>query len=306
MYYHQLVKKRIIVFGANGMLGQYLVGYFSRSRYYEVMASSVEESSVINYPQYIQCDITNRDEVKEAIYNFYPDFIINAAAFTNVDKSETLREEAWKVNVKAVEYMAETARVQDIHLVHISSDYVFDGTSGPYLETDIVNPVGYYGRTKLASENALKISGASHTIIRTNVLYGVSQSRPDFVKWLVTELANNRPVRIVTDQINNPAFIPDLCDAIVKIVDDSKEGLFNVGGCEFLSRYDFSLMIADFFKLDKSLINPITTDELHQPAKRPLKSGLIIDKAKKELNYRPRTIIETLKIMNNMGYFQVK
>jgi dTDP-4-dehydrorhamnose reductase len=306
MYYHQLVKKRIIVFGANGMLGQYLVNYFSKSRYYEVMASSIEESSVINYPQYIQCDITNREEVKDAIYNFYPDFIINAAAFTNVDKSETLREEAWKVNVKAVEYMAETARVQDIHLVHISSDYVFDGTSGPYLETDKVNPVGYYGRTKLAAENALKISGSSHTIIRTNVLYGVSQSRPDFVKWLVTELANNRPVKIVTDQINNPTFIPDLCDAIVKIVDDSKEGLFNVGGSEFLSRYDFSLMIADFFKLDKSLINPITTEELHQPAKRPLKSGLKIDKARLELNYRPRTIIETLKIMNNMGFLKLK
>ncbi|MDP4116734.1 MAG: dTDP-4-dehydrorhamnose reductase [Bacteroidota bacterium] len=299
MYYHQLVKKRIIIFGANGMLGQYLVNYFSRSRYYEVMASSVEETSVINYPQYIQCDITNRESVKDAIYNFYPDFIINAAAFTNVDKSETMREEAWKVNVKAVEYMAETARVQDIHLIHISSDYVFDGLAGPYKETDKPNPLGYYGRTKLASENALKISGSNFTIIRTNVLYGISQSRPDFVKWLVTELMNNKQVKIVTDQINNPTFIPDLCDAIVKIVETSKDGLFNVGGCEFISRYDFSVMIADFFTLDKSLILPIITEELKQPAKRPLKSGLVIEKARKELNYRPRTLLDTLKIIKN-------
>ena len=119
--------------------------------------------------EYLCCDLSKRESVKKIIYDFYPDFVINTAAYTNVDKSETERETAWKINVKGVEYIAEACRVVDAHLIHISTDYIFDGTKGPYNETAVPNPLGYYGRTKLASENALKISGSIYTILRTNV-----------------------------------------------------------------------------------------------------------------------------------------
>ena len=166
------------------------------------------------------------------------------------------------------------------------------------MKTQSPNPVGYYGRTKLASENALRISGTFFTILRTNVLYGIApNSRPDFVRWVINSLEKNDNIRIVKDQINNPTFIDDLVQGINKIIEFRKTGIYNIGGQEFLSRYDFTLRIAEFFNLDKNLICPITTEELKQPAKRPLKSGLLILKAETELGYKPHTIIESLAAM---------
>jgi len=300
MFSHDIIKKRILVIGANGMLGQRVINFYSRQENIELLGGSVEPEPVYTNNDYVCCDLSKRDNVKKVIYDFYPDFVVNTAAYTNVDKSEVERETAWKINVKGVEYIAEACRVVDAHLIHISSDYIFDGTKGPYNETAVPNPLGYYGRTKLASENALKISGTIYTILRTNVLYGIAESRPDFVRWLVNTVRKGEKVRIVTDQINNPTYIDDLVQAISKVLEFKKQGIYNIGGKEFLSRYDFSLKIADYFNLDKTLIIPIVTSELNQPAARPLKSGLIILKAETEFGYKPLTIIESLTIMKKV------
>jgi dTDP-4-dehydrorhamnose reductase len=297
MFSHDIIKKRVLVIGANGMLGQRVINFYSMQDNVELLGSSVEPDPVYKNTDYVCGDMSKRDSIKKVIYDFYPDIVINTAAYTNVDKCEVEREIAWKVNVKGVEYIAEACRVIDAHLIHISSDYVFDGTKGPYNETAVPNPLGYYGRTKLASENALKISGSIHTILRTNVLYGIADSRPDFVRWLVNTVRKGDNVRIVTDQINNPTYIDDLVQAISKAVEFNKQGIYNIGGKEFLSRYDFSLKIADYFSIDKNLITPIKTIDLNQPAQRPLKSGLIILKAETELGYKPLSIMESLTIM---------
>ncbi len=298
MLSQDLIKKRILIVGANGMLGQRAMQFYNQLDNVQVLGCSVENEPLFSEGDYLCCDLTKRDHVKNVIYDFYPDYIINAAAYTNVDKSEEERELAWKVNVKGVEYLAETCRVLDAHLVHISSDYIFDGKKGPYAENAKPNPLGYYGRTKLASENALRISGAIHTIIRTNVLYGIAEnSRPDFVRWVVNSLRAGKVINIVTDQFNNPTFIDDLVQAINKIIAFNRQGIYNVGGREFLSRYEFTEIIAEFFGLDKSLVKPIKTIELHQPAQRPLKSGLLTLKAETELGYKPHTIIESLAKM---------
>jgi dTDP-4-dehydrorhamnose reductase len=293
-----LVKNRILITGANGMLGQRAVQFYSSRENIELLATSVEEKSVFNSVEYIQVDIKDRDNIKKIICHYCPDFIVHTAAFTNVDLSEKRREDAWKINVKGVEYIAEAARTIDAHIIHISTDYIFDGKNGPYDENAIPDPVGYYGRTKLASENTLRISGTFFTILRTNVLYGIAQnSRPDFVRWVINSLSKNENIRIVKDQINNPTFIDDLVQGINKIIEFRKTGVYNIGGKEFLSRFDFTLRIAEYFNLDKKLILPITTDELKQPARRPLKSGLLILKAETELGYKPHTITESLAAM---------
>lgn len=297
MQLNEIIKNRILIFGSNGMLGQRLTNYLV-SQDVELLTSSFEENSFIKNVNYTQCDVTDRNKTKKLIFNFCPDFIINLAAFTNVDNSETQRESAWKVNVKAVEYMAESARALDSHIIHISTDYIFDGENGPYIENATPNPIGYYGRTKLASENVLKLYAVKHTVIRTNVLYGPTHfGRPDFVKWVIDSLTNKNQIRIVTDQINNPTFIDDLVTAILKIIELKKEGTYNIGGEEFLSRFDFTLRIADFFNLDKNLVIPILTKELNQPARRPLKSGLITIKAQSEIGYRPHSILQTFEII---------
>ena len=298
MQTNSLVKNRILITGSNGMLGQRAVEFYLSKENVDLLATSVEEKSMIESVDYVSSDIKNRDEIKKVIYDYCPDFIVHTAAFTNVDQSEKLREEAWKINVKGVEYIAEAARAIDAHIIHISTDYVFDGKDGPYSENAKPNPVGYYGRTKLASENALRISGTFFTILRTNVLYGIAHnSRPDFVRWVVASLNKKEKIRIVKDQINNPTFIDDLVQGINKIIEFKKTGIYNIGGKEFLTRYEFTLRIADFFNLDKKLITPITTEELNQPARRPLKSGLITLKAETELGYKPHTISDSLAAM---------
>jgi dTDP-4-dehydrorhamnose reductase len=295
-----MIKKRILLIGSNGMLGQRLSEFFSKQSKVELLCASMEDDSYMPGLQYQKLNITEKNEVKSIINNFYPDVIINAAAYTNVDKSESERELAWSVNVSAVEYMAQAAKAFDSHVIHISSDYVFDGTDGPYIENDKPNPIGYYGRTKLASENALKTSGINYSIIRTNVLYGIAKfGRPDFVKWVVDSLKNTKQINIVNDQINNPTYSDDLVFAINRMTEFKKYGVFNIGGPEFLSRHDFTLRIADFFSLDKKLINEIVTSDLKQPAARPLKSGLITLKAETELGYKPHKLEETFQLMKN-------
>ncbi len=293
-----LIKKRIMIVGSNGMLGQRLVEFYLAKENVELLGVSAEDSSVIKSIDYKKIDITDKANIKKTLYDFYPDFIINTAAYTNVDGCESEKETAWKVNALGPEYLAFFSMAVGAHLIHISTDYVFDGTAGPYSEKDKPNPISYYGRSKLAGENAVRSSRNDFTIIRTNVLYGPAKyGRPDFVKWAVNSLRDKKEIRIVTDQINNPTYIDDLVNAIGRIIEFKKRGIYNIGGPEFLSRYDFTLRIADYFDLDKNLIKKIITEELNQPAPRPLKSGLITLKAETEFSYKPRSIEETFFLM---------
>lgn len=293
-----IVKTRILIIGSNGMLGQRLTEYFSVSKQFELLTASAEEESFIKRVEYKSLDITHKNEVKDLILDFFPDFIINVAAYTNVDKSESEKETAWKVNVNGVENIALYSWTIDAHLIHLSTDYIFDGKSGPYTEEDKPFPINYYGRTKLAAENSIRKSGVRFTIIRSNVLYGpVKFGRPDYVRWVIDSLKSGKEIRIVTDQYNNPTYIDDICSAINKVIEFKKEGIFNIGGFEVLSRYQFTLRIADYFLLDKSLIKPILTQDLNQPAPRPLKSGLINLKAETQLGYKPNSIEGTFSLI---------
>jgi len=293
----KLIKTRVLIVGATGMLGQRIAQFYKNQSEIELLCVSAEDSYFESDVEYKQMDITDKNSVKKIILDFFPDVVINAAAYTNVDKAETEKELAWKINVTGVEHLALYSWTIDAHLIHVSTDYVFDGKEGPYSEIDVPSPVGYYGRTKMASENSIKISGVRAAIIRTNVLYGPAKyGRADFVKWVIDSLKNKKKINIVTDQYNNPSYIDDIVSAIDSIIELKKEGVYNIAGDEVLNRYEFTLRIADYFGLEKKLINPIETIELNQPAPRPLKSGLITLKAQIELGYKPRKIEETFKL----------
>lgn len=295
-----LVKERVLIVGSNGMLGQRLVEFYKSKDKVELLTSSAEENSFIDGVEYQSVDIIKKEKVKKLVLDFCPDYIINASGFTNVDACETNREMSWKVNVKGVEYLAQYSRVIDSRMIHISTDYVFDGKNGPYTEKNPTNPVSYYGRTKLAGENELRISGSKFTILRINVLYGPAKfGKPDFVKWVINSLRDKKQIKIVNDQFNNPTFADDVVQAVSKSIEFNKDGIYNIGGPEFLSRLEFTGRIADYFDLDKSLITPVKTEEFNFAAKRPLKSGLIILKAQTELGYKPHTIEEAFSIMKN-------
>jgi len=231
-------------------------------------------------------DILDRTALKEPLLAILPNVVINTAAMTNVDACETDRGQAWAVNVTLVEHLARVCRVIDARLIHYSTDYVFDGTKGPYAESDVPRPINYYGKSKLAGENVCLGSGVPAAIIRTNVVYGPEPDSTDFVKWLLKSLDNDGTVQIVNDQYSNPTLVDDLALATLRIIAKDRTGIYHVGGADYLSRYEFALRIADTFKIANPKIEPITTDSLQQAAKRPLRGGLITLKAESDLGLK--------------------
>lgn len=281
--------KRVLITGSNGLLGQKLVELLSNSPNYLLLLTSRQSASVFTSDQlqYRQLDTTRRSDVDAAVGEFEPEVIVNAAAMTNVDACETEREKAWRSNVTGVENLLHAAKLSGARLVHISTDYVFDGKNGPYSETDRPNPICYYGRTKLASENLVTTSGLPATVIRTMVLYGIARNvKANFALWLLANLKAEKPVRVVDDQIGNPTIAEDLAYGILKVIELERLGLYHVAGPDLVSRYEFALALAKIFGFNKKLITPVKTATMKQPAARPLKSGLITLKAQTDLDIR--------------------
>ncbi len=294
--------RRVLIVGSNGLLGQKVTELFVRGTNYQIMLSSIEAAPVfpVAEAQYAAVDLTVKKQVKQLVSSFEPDVMINCAAMTNVDACEKERELAWKVNVGSVENLIEAARRADTRIVHISSDYIFDGKSGPYAEDARPEPLSYYGKTKLASENALRTAGLPYFIARTMVLYGFAPgAKVNFALWLLQSLENGTQVRIVDDQFGNPTLDDDLAFGIMRAVELGKTGIYNIAGREICSRYDFAIRLAKTFGLDPALIAPIKTAELHQPAPRPLKSGLITLKAETDLGIKPSNVEEGLIVLKS-------
>jgi dTDP-4-dehydrorhamnose reductase len=304
-----MAAKRILITGSNGLLGQKLVELLSNSSNYSLLLVSRQESSVFDSPSlpYRQLDLSRRQDVQGVVDEFEPEVIINTAAMTNVDQCELEREHAWRTNVTGVEHLVQAARLAGSRIVHISTDYVFDGRSGPYGELDRPNPLSYYGRTKLASENVLRLSGVPSTVIRTMILYGVGYGvKLNFALWLLKNLSESKPVKVVDDQIGNPTLVDDLAFAVLKAVELGRTGLYHVAGNDLMSRYDFAMAIARIFNLNKKLISPIKTSALKQPAQRPLRSGFITLKAQTDLDARMSGIDQGVLIMKNQIHTDMK
>jgi dTDP-4-dehydrorhamnose reductase len=294
--------KRVLITGSNGLLGQKIVELLSNSPNYTMMHVGKQESSVFPEEsfQYRRVDVAHKQEIQHVIDEFEPDTIINTAAITNVDLCETDRQAAWKANVVGVENLCHAAKLVGAKLIQISTDYVFDGKNGPYNELDRPNPLSYYGRTKLASENIILSSGISSAILRTMVLYGIGVNvKLNFALWLLKELSHDRPVRVVDDQIGNPTLADDLAFAILKIIELDRKGVYHVAGPDLVSRYDFALTLARVFNFNKKFISPIQTSSLKQPAPRPLKSGFVTLKAQTDLNIKPVGMEQGLTMLKN-------
>jgi dTDP-4-dehydrorhamnose reductase len=248
----------------------------------------------------MQMDITSKKDVKRVIHEAEPNVIVNCAAMTNVDACENERERAWKINVEGVEHLIEASRRTNAKIYHVSTDYVFDGKSGPYDEQARPEPLSYYGKTKLASENALHISGVQYFIARSMVLYGTGINvKPNFALWLIQNLEQHHPVKIVDDQFGNPTLVDDLGQGILCAIELERLGTYHFAGRDIVSRYQFAVRLAHIFDFDPNLIVPIKTAQLRQPAARPMKSGLITLKAEVELGYRPSTVDQGLLVLRS-------
>jgi dTDP-4-dehydrorhamnose reductase len=292
--------RRILICGSNGLLGQRLSLLLGNQTDYEVLNTSHHRSFVLDHLlfDFTQLNITCKSDTKSLVSSFQPDVILNAAAATNVDWCETHREETWQVNVVGVENLIDAAKKVGAHLVHVSTDYVFDGKNGPYSEDDRPNPLSYYGKSKLAGENALRASGIPHTILRTIVVYGYGiRIKPNFALWVISNLVEQKPIQCVDDQFGNPTYVGDLAAAIITAFETRKTGLYHICGGERVSRYDFAVQIARTFGFNESLIARIPSEGLRQVAPRPMVTGFITLKAETELNFKPSSLAQGLSML---------
>ncbi|MDH4222363.1 MAG: SDR family oxidoreductase [candidate division Zixibacteria bacterium] len=276
---------RVLITGSNGLLGQKLVKAFSSN--HQTTGIDLQTESLITSSNftYLNIGILEQEKLEELFPSFSPEVVINAGAYTDVDKCEQNEKEAWSVNVNGVKILVKLCRETEAKLIHLSTDYIFNGKKGPYSEEAIPHPINYYGITKLVSENVISNDVIDFLIVRTNVLYGKSLGRAhNFVSTVINKLSNREEYIAAEDLYNNPTLADNLAETIKEAVEKNILGILNIaGGDKTLSRYDFVVKIAEKFNLDQGLIKKVLTSELNLPAPRPLKGGLKIDKAKKLL-----------------------
>jgi dTDP-4-dehydrorhamnose reductase len=273
--------KKIIITGAAGLLGQHLVKNLKKE--HELLGVDIAESPFDNSDNitYLQADLSDFEAVRGKLAAFEPEMIFNCAALSDVDACETDKDLAEKLNFELVNRLLS---LQPGKIIYFSSDYVFDGKSGPYTEDDIPEPINYYGATKLHSENILRNSKLNYLIIRTNVLYGGAINvRLNFVGWVIKSLQAGEAIKVVDDQYNNPTLADNLAEAAIEAAFKDITGVLHIAGADYLSRYEMASKIADFFDYPKGLIERVSSDMIKQRARRPTRGGLKIDKAKKVL-----------------------
>ena len=291
---------RVLVTGANGLLGQAVVRRLVQSQEYDVLATARDDTPRFDHGScgYAPLDVTQPDDVAAVFRDFTPNVVVNCAALSDVEACDTNRNEAWAVNARAVKTLAKQCRETGARLVQVSSDFVFNGKRGPYDETARPDPVNYYGRTKLAGENAVREAGRSNwAIVRTVLLYGTGQdlSRSNIVLWIVEQLSQHESLHIVDDQHRTPTYVDDLAEGIERLVHFEKTGIYHLSGRELVSVYELACTVAEVFDLDDSLIEPVSSDYFDDAVERPSRTGFITLKAETELGYDPRSLEEGLQ-----------
>lgn len=293
--------KKVLITGSNGLLGQKLVYLLTTKADYKVIATAKghnrlpESDTYAYYP----LDITDQKQVHEVLSEVKPDYIIHTAAMTNVDQCEFEKEACWQLNVKAVEYLAEASNKNNSFLLHLSTDFIFDGLNGPYDERAEPRPLSFYGESKLAAERVLQESPIRWSIARTVLVYGIAHdmSRSNIILWVKKSLESQKQIQVVDDQWRTPTLAEDLAMGCYGLVKNEAEGIFNISGKDLLTPYQMALQTAEYFRLDKSFINRADSSTFTQPAKRPPKTGFIIDKAREVIGYDPHSFEEGIGIL---------
>lgn len=294
--------KKILVTGSNGLLGQKLTDAARKDLELAYIASSRGDNRYATDEgyMYISLDITDHHQVTSMIKTLQPDVIINTAAMANVDACEKDPEGSYTLNVAAVANLISICEAYPIHLIHLSTDFVFDGEDGPYKEEDKPKPLSTYGRHKVEAEKLLQQSTCHWSVVRTILVYGIVQdmSRSNIVLWAKNALENRQEISVVNDQWRMPTLAEDLAIACITIAKKGEKGIFHIAGKDLLSIDEMVEAVAAYYHLDDSFISKISSADLKQDALRPKRTGFVLDKAYKTLNYAPHSFEEGIKLMD--------
>jgi dTDP-4-dehydrorhamnose reductase len=293
--------KKVMITGANGLLGQKLIDLYLTKSDKKIIATGIGpcRHPMRDKIEYSELDISDSENVEMVFAKYQPDTLIHTAAMTNVDACETDHESCDRLNVTAVGLLADACKLHGTHMVHLSTDFIFDGTHGPVDEEEPANPLSYYGNSKLKGENLVKEKAGRWAILRTVLVFGVvnDMSRSNIVLWAKGALEKGQQIKVVDDQFRTPTLAEDLAMGCYLAEDKVALGTFNISGKDFMSIYELVDRIADYYQLDKSGLSRSDSSTLNQPAKRPPVTGFIIEKARKELGYEPHSFEEGLEIV---------
>ncbi len=274
-------KLKIGIIGAKGTLGTALMEMIGIESNHDMVA--ISRGYRADSGGYERWESDQPRAWKEMAENerWRTDYLVNTAALTDVDLCEVDRESAWKSNVELVEHALGYCRKSESRLIQVSTDYVFDGESGPYRESDRPEPINYYGRTKLAAENACRNSSVETTIVRTMWLYGRTtmsvEGKKDFTSWVRAQLKKGAEFPVVEDEYGNPTHYDDLAYALLKCVETPTPQLVHAAGSMHLSRLEWAKTIARLYNSDDKRIKGMKAEDLARKAPRPLNSGLTTD-----------------------------
>ncbi len=289
---------RVLVTGGTGLLGTKVVELAQRRGLETFSAARRPPAPEAPPAPFMPLDLTNRASVQAAFERVRPNLVIHTAAMADVDACEREPELAWAVNAEGTTYVAEACRVHDARLVYVSTDYVFDGTAGPYREEDATNPLNVYAETKLAGERAVAMLPNAITA-RTAVLYGWAPGiRSNLVLWLLDRLARGEPAPAATDQAGSPTLADNLAEMLIALAVGRQTGVYHVAGATMTDRYRFCRLAAEVFGYDPDLIRPIRSAEISRPARRPANVALVIDKLRRDVpEARPLAAREALEVL---------
>ena len=291
---------KIIILGANGFIGRRILNRLYPS--HQVLACSLHPDILPEESyRFETIDMLDYTAMTTLLNDFQPEVIINASALSVVDYCEQHPEEAYAMNVTAVKHLAEYSRDHSCRLIHLSTDFVFDGTSSiAYTETDVPNPVNYYGKTKQWSEEVIGQLCTDYAIVRVEVVYGkpLLKQHGNIVHLVKNRLENGQSIRVVSDQFRSPTWVEDIACAIEQLLSNQHQGIYHICGGETLSVADIAYRAAKFFNLDASLIEPITTEAMNEATPRPPFTPMSVKKAQQAFGYQPSALEEGFKEWN--------
>ncbi len=291
--------KKVLVIGANGFTGRRLLQTLTRSGQYDVYGCSLHAD---RWPEagyrFVEADLTDHAAIGRLLDTIRPDAVVNTSAQSVPDYCETHQEEAYAVNVSAVENLARCCDALECRLIHLSTDFVFAGDRRQlYTEDDAAVPVNYYGMTKLQGEEAVAATCHNYAIARVVVVYG--QALPgqhgNIIQLVRSRLMNGEPIRVVSDQWRTPTWVEDIATGLEQLIRFDGNGVYHLCGDECLSIAEIAFRVADAFGLDRTLIQPVTTEEMNETTLRPRFSGLSNARARRDFGFRPHTLEEGMK-----------
>ncbi len=290
---------KILITGANGFLGHYLVKQLL-DKNYTVIATGKGECrlpvKVSKGFEYVSMDFTNPFIVHDVFDKYKPEVVVHCGAMSKPDDCELQQWQAYITNVEGTVTLLLNAEEQKSFFVFVSTDFIFDGEKGMYKEQDEAAPVNLYGKTKLEAEDAVKEYEHGWAIARTALVYGKQlPGRNNILTIVKDKLEKGEEYSVVDDQVRTPTYAGDLASCIVTIIEKKATGIYHLSGSDVLTPYEMACKAADYLGLNKSLIKKVTAASFSQPAKRPLKTGFIIDKARKQLGFEPIPFEEGLK-----------